>query len=135
MTAISAARAHAERIEPETTPSWLYWLSPASIAANAGDALLRLNRPERAEPLLADSAAHLHLGDRQYFLVRLATSQLQNDKLDNAAATGHGALDLTDRQFSPRTRDDVRSLYQDMKPHEYVPVVREFLDRAREMVA
>jgi hypothetical protein len=139
LTAISAARAHAERIEPDSTPPWLYWLSPAVITTHAGDTLLRLNRPDRAEPLLAGGseafAADQHLGYQQHILVRLATAQLRNNKLDGAAHTSHRALDLTDRRFSPRSREDVRALYRDMRPHKDVPVVREFLDRARELVA
>jgi hypothetical protein len=117
---------------------WLYWLRPGDITAHGGDTLLRLDRPERAEPLLETGietlAADRHVGDQQHFLVRLATAQLRNDKLDGAAQTGHRALDLADRRSSPRGLGRVRSLCREMKPYTHVVEVREFLERARELV-
>jgi hypothetical protein len=139
LAAVSTARAHAERIEPESTPPWLYWLTAGDVTAHAGDTLLRLNRPERAEPLLESGseafAVDRHVGDQQHYLMRLATAQLRNNKLDGAAQTGHRALDLAERRSSPRSIDRVRSVCRDMKRHKAVPVVREFLERARELVA
>lgn len=67
--------------------------------------------------------------------MRLATAQLRNNKLDRAAQTGHRALDLAERRSSPRSIDRVRSVCREMQRHQGVPVVRQFLERARELVA
>jgi hypothetical protein len=139
LTAIAVAQAQAGEMEAANTPPWLYWLRPGDITAHAGDSLLRLGRPERAEPLLergSDAfAADRHVGDQQHYLVRLATAQLRNNKLDGAVHTGNRALDLAQRRSSTRSLDRVQALCRDMAPRKDVTVVREFLERARGLVA
>jgi hypothetical protein len=136
---ISLAQRYAEQIDQSTAPSWLYWLSPATIVAKAGEALLQVGRPERAEQFLnrgtGDLAAYHHLGDQQVLLTRLATAQLHNGKLEDAAASGGRALDLAARRSSQRSTGQIRALYRQMTPHGAVPAVNEFLERARELVA
>src|SRR5215475_7597810 len=118
---ISAAQRYADQIDCSTNPPWLYWLSPADIVAKAGQALLQVGRPGRAEQFLergiSDLAADRHLGDQQVFLTWLATAQLQNGKLDNAVASGSRALDLASKRSSQRSVGRIRDLCRCMKPH------------------
>jgi tetratricopeptide (TPR) repeat protein len=136
---ISVAQTCAERIEPKHNPPWLYWLSHADIVTKAGEALLQAGQPQRAEPFLERGIGALpadrHVGDQQVFLTRLASAQLQNGKLDGAAASGLRALDLATQRSSQRSIGQIRTLYRQMKPHGAVAAASEFLDRARELVA
>jgi len=115
---ISVAQAYAERIDARCAAARLYWLSPADVVAKAVEALLQVGRPDRAERLLERGigglAADRHVGDQQVFLTRLATAQLGNGRLEDAAASGGRALDLAGAaMLSAQHRADPRPLPAD----------------------
>jgi hypothetical protein len=136
---ISAAQRYADQIDQSAAPPWLYWLSPALVMTKTGEALLEAGRPERAEQFLTRGIGALgvypHIGDQQVLLTRLATAQLQNGKLNEAAASGNRALDLTRQRSSQRSAARIRDLCRRMTQHSNVPVVTEFLERAQDLVA
>ncbi|MBV9144094.1 MAG: hypothetical protein JO115_24780 [Pseudonocardiales bacterium] len=59
----------------------------------------------------------------------------QQRDLDNAAARGMEAIDIAESLHSTYSVARLRSLYREMKPHSKVPAVRDFVERARGLVA
>jgi hypothetical protein len=137
-TAIDTARTHIDR-HRETDPDWLYWLSPADITTKAGETLLEARLYDPAERLLRDGLAALpadrHLGDQQLFLAQLSTAQVRTGDVDAALHSGHRALDLAGRRPSPRATRHLRELSGQLTARADNAAVREFLDRARLVIA
>ena len=135
--AIFQARAQAEQLKPDDDPSWLYWLDPAAITANAGTHLLELGQAEQAVALLDEGSAQFSaslIRDRQIYLARQAEARTLPGKqrdLEAAAGLGMESLDLAEGLDSIRGLGRLRDLYLRMKPHNTVPAVRDFLERAQ----
>ncbi|HET9253632.1 MAG TPA: helix-turn-helix transcriptional regulator [Pseudonocardiaceae bacterium] len=139
--AISQARTQAERLRPEDDPLWLYWLNPANITIGAGRCLLRLDRPDQAAVLLDEGINQLSesfIRERQvdttYLAEALARPGKQRD-LDAAAALGMQSISLAESLDSTRGTGLLRDLSHRLTPHAEVPAVRDFLERARSLVA
>jgi hypothetical protein len=137
--AAAKADSWAERIEPEREPPQLYWLNPARATLDKGRALLRLGRADQAVRPLAEGVRQLDdsmVRDRQLYLTdwaeALARPGRQRD-VEQAASRGLEAIALTEELTSTRGTHRIRDLRRAMKPHAKVPVVREFLERAREL--
>jgi transcriptional regulator with XRE-family HTH domain len=76
--------------------------------------------------------------DRQVYLTHLADALSRPGKqrdLDAAADRGLAAVRLAERLTSTRGIDCLRDLYPRMRPHAPVPAVRNFLERARAVLA
>jgi len=137
LAAISQARTQAEQLTPDDDPPWLYWLDPAAITANAGTCLLELGQAEQAVALLDDGMAQFSASfvrDRQIFLARQAEARTLPGKqrdLEAAAGLGLQSLDLAESLDSTRGAGRLRDLCLRMKPHNTVPAVRDFLERAQ----
>jgi hypothetical protein len=137
--AISQARTQAEQLKPDDDPSWLYWLDPTAITANAGTCLLKLGQGEQAVALLDEGIAYFcasFVRDRQILLARQAEARTLPGKqrdLEAAAGLGLQSLDLAESLDSTRGADLLRDLYFRMKPQDTLPTVREFLERAGEI--
>jgi len=126
-----------ERAEPDE-PDWLSCISPAILAADTGHHFLLLGKPKEAEPVICAALDGLAAGMvrcRQLYSCGLAEARLRAGKVDEAIAAGQQALKVSEGLNSARSTARIRSLCQEMKPHLGVPVVREFLERARELVA
>jgi tetratricopeptide (TPR) repeat protein len=138
--AIAHARTHAEQLTPEDDPPWLYWLDPAAITVNAGISLLELGQPEHAVVLLEEGMAQFSapfLRDRQIYLTQLADARARPGKqhdLDAAIELGMESLELADSLDSRTGTGHLRDLCLRLKPHDNVPAVREFLERAKGFV-
>ena len=135
--AISRARTQAERFQPDTDPIWLYWVNSADIVAGSGQCLLQLGRPDRAAATLDEGIALFDeslVRDRQlhltYLIDALARPGKQRD-LEAAAGLGLQSLDLAERLSSTLSVDRIHSLTRQLKPHSNIPVVRDFLERAK----
>jgi transcriptional regulator with XRE-family HTH domain len=139
--AISKARTQVEQFEPDSDPLWLYWVSPAEITAGAGDCLLQLGQSRQATALLDEGIAMLDESfarDQQIYLTHLADAHARPGKqrdLDAAADRGLAAVHLAESLASTRGIDCLHELYARMQPHAPVPAVRDFLQRAREVLA
>ncbi len=139
-TAISQARTQAEQLTPDDDPSWLYWLDPAAITANAGTSHLELGQAEQAVALLDEGIAHFSASfvrDRQIFLARQAEARTLPGKqrdLEAAAELGLQSLNLAESLDSTRGAGRLCELSLRLKPHDTVPAVREFLERAKGFV-
>jgi hypothetical protein len=76
--------------------------------------------------------------DRRNYLIRSAealTHPGPQQDLDAAVERGRVALDLSENLDSTRGVDRFRDLVSQMKPHRKVPVVRDFVDSTRDLVA
>jgi hypothetical protein len=141
VAAVAKARTQVERFDPDSDPPWLYWVTPAEITAGAGDCLLRLGRPDRAKALLDEGIAMFDesfVRDRQIYLTHLADALARPGKQQDLAAAadrGLAAVRLTESLVSARGTDCIRDLYLQMQPHAPIPAVRDFLERARGVLA
>jgi len=139
--AVSKARRQVEQFEPDSDPLWLYWVSPAEITAGAGDCLLQLGQSHQATALLDEGIAMFDgsfARDRQVYLTHLADALARPGKqrdLDAAADRGLAAVHLAESLASTRGIDCLRELYVRMRPHAPVPAIRDFLERARGVLA
>ena len=142
-TAVSKARTQVEEFEsePDNDPLWLYWVSPAEITAGTGDCLLQLGRAEEATALLDNGIAMFDESftrDRQIYLTHLADALARPGKqrdLDAAVDRGLAAVLLTESLASTRAIECLHELYARMQPHAPAPAVRDFLQRARAVLA
>ncbi len=134
--AISKARTQVERLKPDDDPCWLYWMEPSLIARRTGDSLLELGYVEQAATVLDAGIAEIgesFVRDRQLYVTRLADARSRPGKqrdLDAAAGLGMQSLDLAESLDSTQGADLLHDLYLRMKPHNTVPAVRDFLERA-----
>jgi hypothetical protein len=138
--AISQARTQVEQLAPGDDPPWLYWLDPAAITANAGTCLLKLGQAEQAIVLLDEGIGQFSASfvrDRQIGLVRQAEARTLPGKhrdVEAAAGLGLQSLDLAESLDSTRGAGRIYDLYLQLKAHDTVPVVREFLERVEGFV-
>jgi DNA-binding XRE family transcriptional regulator len=139
--AISQARTQVEQLTPDDDPAWLYWVDPAAIIANAGVCLLHLGQSDHAAAMLTEGIAQVNesfIRDRQIYVTHLARALARPGKqrdLYVAAGLGMESIDLAESLDSTRGAGYLRDLYHELKPHAKVPEVRDFLDRARGLVA
>jgi hypothetical protein len=137
--AVAKAGYWAEQIKPEAEPLRLYWVNRADIAAFNGGVLLRIGRADQAVASLADGVRQLDssmVRDRLLYLAdwaeALARPGRQRD-VEQAASRGLEAVTLAEELTSTRATQRIHDLRKQFKPHAKVPIVREFLERAREL--
>lgn len=138
--ATSKARTQIERLTLATEPSWLYWVNPANMTAEAGNCLRQLGHNNRAVIVLEDGLAKFDNSlprGRQGYLTSLAGTLArpgpQRD-LDAAVSRGMEAISIAEGLNSIRSVGLVHDLSRQMEPHAKVPAVREFLERAKVFV-
>lgn len=138
--AISKAHTQVDQFGSEDDPSWVYWVNPAWITAEAGDCLLRLGQSGKAAAMLHEGVTSFDesfIRDRQLYTVHLADSLTRPGKqqdFDAAAGLGMTAIGLAESLHSTLGADLLRDLSHQMTPHAKVPAVRDFLERAKEFV-
>jgi hypothetical protein len=129
-----------ERLGSVEEPSFLYWVSPAPMTGEIGNALRQMGQADRAVTVLNeaialfdDSLPRDSLGYRIHLANALTMPGKQRD-LDAAAARGMEAIQIVETLDSPRSTGLIRDLCQQMTPHTKVPAVRDFVARARDLV-
>jgi hypothetical protein len=138
--AISQARTHVAQSVPHDDQPYLYWVRPAEITASAGECLLRWGQADRAADLIDQGIALFAAPfdrDRQYYLTHLAEALARPGKqrdVDVAAAKGIEAIHLAESLSSTLNVDRIRYLITLMNPHATLPAVRDFVERAKELV-
>jgi len=139
-TAIAQARRHVEQGATDNDPPYLYWVRPAEITTGAGDCLLQLGHADQAATLIDQGITMFNAPfdrDRQLYLTLHTEALLRPGKqrdLEAAAGKGIEAINLAERLSSARSVERIRELSWRMKPHDKLPAVREFLERAKEFV-
>jgi DNA-binding XRE family transcriptional regulator len=137
---ISKLSTQIERLTPDAGPSWLYWVNPAPMTCEVGNALRQLGRTEQAAVVLGNGIAMYddsRPSGQAGYLIALADVRSRPGKqrdLDVAASHGMEAIQLTETLDSPRLAALIRNLYHEMTPHAKVPAVGDFLERARSLV-
>jgi DNA-binding XRE family transcriptional regulator len=138
--AISKLNTQIERLTPDAGPSWLYWVNPAHMTCEVGNALRQLGHTEQAAVVLKNGIAmyddSLPVGQAGY-VIALADVRARPGKqrdLDLAASHGMEAIQLTETLDSPRLVGLICNLYHQMMPHAKVPAVGDFLEQARGLV-
>jgi hypothetical protein len=116
-------------------------LNPAAITVTAGYCLLRLGQDVQAVATLNEGIGQFgesFVRDRQIYTTYLADALARPSKqrdLDAAAGLGMQSINVAESLDSTRGTGLLRDLYFRMKPHGEVPAVRDFLERARGLVA
>jgi tetratricopeptide (TPR) repeat protein len=137
---ISKLSTQIERLTPDSGPSWLYWVNPAPMTCEVGNALRQLGRTEQAAVVLGNGIAMYddsRPSGQAGYLIALAGVRSRPGKqrdLDVAASHGMEAIRLTETLDSPRLAGLIRNLCHEMTPHAKVPAVGDFLERARSLV-
>jgi hypothetical protein len=134
--ALEVASAHMLAAGRGEDPSWIYWVTPAVLAGDAGRAWLDLGDPDRAEASLAEGLALF--GDaqprnRMLHHSSLAAARLSRGELSGAAQAAHDALDLAASMRSRRGLDRLLTL-QDAFNREQAVVAAEIADRIRSVM-
>jgi len=138
-TAISQARAQVEGAGSDDDLPYLYWVEPAHVTAMAGECLLRLGQADQAATCLKQSIALLDTPfdrDRQYHVTQVAVALAHPGRqrdIEAAASKGMEAVYLAESLSSTRSVELIHDLARQLKSHDKVPVVREFLERAKEV--
>jgi tetratricopeptide (TPR) repeat protein len=139
-TALSRLHAQIDRLAPGDGPSWLYWVNPANMTSEVGNALRQLGHTEQAAVVLENGIAlfdgSLPRG-RAGYLVALADVRARPGKqrdLDAAAGLGLEAIQLIENLDSSRCVGLIRNLSHQLAPHATLPAVADFLDRAGGLV-
>ncbi|WP_242552400.1 hypothetical protein [Streptomyces beijiangensis] len=116
-------------------PSWVRYFDETKLLVDTGIAYARLGEAARAEPLIAEGLRRektdQHRG-RALHAFWLASTQLQQGKLDQACTSAGLALDLTAAIDSPRVSGHVQELHRQMLPYAREAPVLVFEQRMRE---
>ncbi len=138
--AISQARRQVELFGQDDGLPWLYWVNPAWILVEAGNSFLQLGQADRAAAMLEEGIAlfdESFARDRQLYLALWADALTRPGKqrdLESAAERGMRSIDLAESLDSTLGVGLIRDLCHQITPHATVPAVRDFLDRARDLV-
>jgi hypothetical protein len=140
LAAISTTRDQLERIKPDEDLPYLYWVGPAEVTVGAGRCLLTLRKADQAAALLEGIGLfdESFVRDRRNCLIRHAealTHPGPQQDFDAAVERGRVALDLSESLDSTRGVDRLRDLVSQLRPHIKAPVVRDFVNRTRELMA
>ncbi|MGH3929713.1 MAG: helix-turn-helix transcriptional regulator [Pseudonocardiaceae bacterium] len=137
----SQLRTQIERLGSANEPSYLYWVNPANMTGEVGNSLRQAGQADRAVVVLDEAIALFDDSlprDSMGYLIHLAKALAMPGKqrdLDAAAARGMEAIEIVESMDSTRSVILIRDLCQQMAPHAKVPAVRDFVARARDLVA
>jgi hypothetical protein len=139
VAACSSALNAAERAFARSTkdvPAWLGYFDEAYMAAKFGHCFRELGDGEQAEYFGRRSLDMVdgYTRGRAFNVILLANAHLQQRDPDQACASGGQALDLAVGLNSARTVRYMRDLRHRMNAFDQEPVVREFQDRAHELL-
>lgn len=105
--------------------------SPAQYGRLAGSCHLFLDEPERAQPILEQTAAALQDRSKSQAIVlgNLALARIRQEKLDEAAAALHSAIDVVEMTWGGGGLNIVFDAGRELRPWRHVPVVQDVYDR------
>jgi len=115
-------------------PLWAYWLDETEISVMAGRCWTELARPLRAVPTLRCAIAGYSVElarETCLYLTWLAEALVQAREVEEAAATGLRALELSSNAGSPRAGERVVGVRESLRPWRGVGVVDEFEEAYR----
>ncbi|MFF0146168.1 hypothetical protein [Amycolatopsis sulphurea] len=137
--AINEAERAFARSEPEREPEWARFIDPAYICGEWANAFRDLGQTKYAEAHARRSIDHARTQKRArrgaMSYATLATAHLQNRDLDAAHAAGVRTLGLATQVKSSRAVEAVRKLQDGMLTFGPHPLVADFKERARPLLA
>jgi fatty acid/phospholipid biosynthesis enzyme len=133
---MGAAMRAMEQSDPVNDPAWIAHFTPAYLADEFAHCYRDLDRPrqarEQAEIALAGHP-ETQVRRRVVDTLLLATSHLQEGDVDAACSAGEVALDMVARVRSARAGEYLRDFDRRLEPHQTVPKVIAFRQRASEV--
>ncbi len=135
--ALNAASEHMSATNPQEEPTWIYWVTSAVLAGDAGRAWLDLHETSRAEDRLLqglDLFGTTQPRNRMLHSGSLAEARLRQSDVYGAAEAAHAALDLTPTMNSGRAAERLQALEAGFAEHTSV-VAREITDRIRTLTS
>ncbi|MBT2400227.1 helix-turn-helix domain-containing protein [Streptomyces sp. ISL-100] len=134
--AVDRSRDHYEdsRVREAEAPSWVRYFDETKLLVDTGIAYARLGEAARAEPLITEGLRREKASQqrgRAFHAFWLASTQLQQGKLDQACISAGLALDLTATIDSPRVSGHVQELHRQMLPYAREAPVLAFEQRMR----
>ncbi|MEW2082900.1 helix-turn-helix domain-containing protein [Streptomyces sp. NPDC005283] len=118
----------------EEAPSWVRYFDETKLIVDTGIALARLGEAGRAEPLIAEGLRRERSGQqrgRAFHAFWLASTQLQQGRLEDACHSAGLALDLSAALDSPRVAGHVHELHRRLTPYARETPVIAFEQRMR----
>ncbi|MGW0737989.1 helix-turn-helix domain-containing protein [Streptomyces sp. NPDC002851] len=116
-------------------PPWVRYFDETKLLVDTGIALARLGESGRAEPLIAEGLRRERASQqrgRAFHAFWLASTQLQQGKLDAACHSAQLALDLASVIDSPRVAGHVHEFQRHLAPYAAEAPVIAFEQRMRE---
>ena len=107
------------------------YFSPTQFGRLSGSCYLFLGSPERAEPILSDTARSLRSWQKTRSLVlgNLALACLRQRKLDEATTTLHTAIDALEQARGAAGLTVVFGAVRELYPWRHEPTVQDVTDR------
>ncbi|WP_218018362.1 hypothetical protein [Nocardia amikacinitolerans] len=137
--AVNAAEHAFARIEPDREPEWARFIDEAYICGEWANAFRDLGQPAAAEPHARRSIAYARRQNRArrgaLSHAALAVTHLQNRDLESAHAAAVRTLDLSSKVKSSRSVEAVRDVQRQMMRFGPHPLVADFSERARTLLA
>jgi tetratricopeptide (TPR) repeat protein len=120
-------------------PDWAYWFDSAELLGARASSHRDRNQPGPAADAFAQAHAlyatsHPCVRTHALYLSRQADAQLAQQQVEQACATAHNALDLTETISSQRTTGPLLDLAERLAAYT-VPAAQEYRDRARTVLA
>lgn len=137
--AVGASERAFERVDREREPEWARFIDAAYLHGEYATAFRDLDRAAESAAHARESIAHARAQDRArrgaMSHATLAASQLRSGDLEAAHATGVRTLELTRRVRSSRCVEAVGDVQRRMVPFGRHPLVADFNERARHLLA
>ncbi|MGR3935275.1 transcriptional regulator [Streptomyces sp. BRA346] len=120
-------------------PDWAYWFDSAELLGARASSHRDRNQPGPAADAFAQAHAlyatsHPCVRTHALYLSRQADAQLAQQQVEQACATAHDALDLTETISSQRTTGPLLDLAEQLAAYT-VPAAQEYRDRVRTVLA
>ncbi|MFE5029236.1 helix-turn-helix domain-containing protein [Streptomyces sp. NPDC056656] len=118
----------------EEAPSWVQYFDETKLIVDTGIALARLGEAARAEPLIAEGLRRERAAQqrgRAFHAFWLASTQLQQGRLEDACHSAGLALDLSAAIDSPRVAGHVHEFHRRLMPYARETPVIAFEQRMR----
>ncbi|GIF26676.1 hypothetical protein Ate02nite_94060 [Paractinoplanes tereljensis] len=133
--ALGQAQDHFNRIGLADTAMDLY--SPTQHSRLAGSCYLFLKDAKRAEPILEGTARALKDGSKSQAIVlgNLALACIRQQKLDEATAWLHGAIDVVEMNWGGGGLNIVFGAGRELRPWRHEPIVQDVHDRLFTLMA
>ncbi|MEV8439045.1 helix-turn-helix domain-containing protein [Actinosynnema sp. NPDC051121] len=133
--ALGDAETRFERIDEDDAALELF--SPTQHGRLAGSCYLFLGRAQQAEPILLATAAQLRDRSKSQAIVlgNLSLAYIRQAKLDEAAGTLHGAMDVIEATWGGGGLNILFDACREMQPWRREPSVQDVYDRVMTLMA